>query len=354
LEARLDEARVPFLVRHLAAWIPARSDATIAYPLFYLRGLRPRLWSLLHIIEREHIDLIYTNTSLLLEGALAARRARLPHVWHIHEYVRGNADLRPYVPAACIDKITQALSDKIITVSSALARSRFRGIESKTRVVYNGLDLDVLRGGDSTRIRSLLPIAKQHPIVIFIGAISQRKDPLTFIRAAAIVHAVRPDVHFLVVGAVTDPILERRAVALISTSNLGARCHLLGLRDDVKDLLAAAAVYVSTSIQETFGLATVEAMATGTPVVVTRCGGPEEVVSSGDTGVLVSPRDHDAVASAILDLLAHPETARRMGEAGKLTVEQFFTVQSYARHISEVLEEALGCATVRIRSRGTL
>lgn len=338
LEERLSKANVAYVIRHLKLWIPSTNHQQSPHPFAWLSGLRARLWSLLTLIERENIDLIYTNTSTLLEGALAARRARLPHVWHIHEHLRGNADLHCPIPPFWIDKLTLALSTRIVAPSHALAQARFANA-AKVCVVPNGIDLNAFHNGDGQRLRQELGISSQAPVITFVGAISHNKDPLTFIRAAAIVHRRFPNAHFLLAGTVADPELERQARALVQTE--GLKVHFLGYRHDVADLLAAATVYVSTSTQESFGRTLVEAMASGTPVVATRCGGPEEVVVDGQTGFIVSPSDHEAVASAISTLLENPDTARKMGEAGRNRAYACFSVQAYADKIGQILEEVL-------------
>lgn len=338
MEEKLKQASIPYAIRFLSRWIPSRRNTSWHYPLRWFSGLRARLWSLLALIERENIDLVYTNTSTLLEGALAARRARLPHIWHIHEHLRGNADLHCFIPPFWIDKLTLALSTRIITPSGAVAQARFANA-AKVCVVPNGIDFNAFHNGDGQRLRQELGISSQAPVITFIGAISRTKDPISFIRAAAIVQRRFPNAHFLVAGTVADPELERQARALVQTE--GLKVHFLGYRHDVADLLAAATVHVSTSTQESFGRTLIEAMAAGTPVVATRCGGPEEVVVDGQTGFIVPPGDHEAVASAISTLLENPDTARKMGEAGRNRAYACFSVQAYADKISEVLDEVL-------------
>ncbi|MFN3919410.1 MAG: glycosyltransferase, partial [Methylohalobius sp.] len=260
MEETLRQTHISYVIRFTPCWISSPNRISWSYPFTWLSGLRARLWSLLALIEREKIDLVYTNTSTLLEGALAARRARLPHVWHIHEHLCGNADLHCPIPPFWIDKLTLALSARIITPSHALAKARFPNA-AKVRVVPNGIDLNAFNSGDGQRLRQELGISSKAPVITCIGAISRTKDPLTFIRAAAVVQRRFPNAHFLLAGTVADPELERQARALAQTESL--KVHFLGYRHDVADLLAAATVHVSTSNQESFGRTLVEAMASG-------------------------------------------------------------------------------------------
>jgi glycosyltransferase involved in cell wall biosynthesis len=338
LEEKLKRRAIAYQVRFLPRWIPPRRHGNLKYAANYLRSLRARLWSLLNLIEREKIDLVYTNTSTLLEGALAAKRARLPHIWHIHEHLRGNEDLRLFLPAAWIDRLTVQLSDFIITPSWALANSRFPN-SSKVRVVPNGIDLKNFAAGDGARMRAMLGLSPQIPLVTFIGSISPCKDPLTFVRAAALVHRSRPETYFVLAGVSVDPTLEQEIRAFIAQAGMANNFRLLGFCSEVADLLAAATVHVSTSVQECLPINLIEAMAAKKPVVATRCGGPEEIVIHGETGFIVPVQNPRAIADAVLQLLNHPNTAERFGQAGYTRAEKYFTVQAYAKCISEIITE---------------
>ena len=86
-------------------------------------GLRGRVWALAHLIERNDIDIVYTNTVTCLEGALAARITGRPHVWHLREQVKGNSQLRSIVPAFLIPWIVHALSRRTLVNSRHLYRA---------------------------------------------------------------------------------------------------------------------------------------------------------------------------------------------------------------------------------------
>ena len=342
LQEKLEQAEIPYLIRYiLKPWIGfnARTKQW-RWPLFCLKDLKSRLWALLTLIEREQIDLVYTNTSTVIEGALAAKRAGIPHLWHIHEHLRGNPDLRLFLPPTWTDRLTLTLADRIITPSQALAESRFPG-SPKVRVVPNGVDLASLQTGNDHRVRTELGIPAEAAVITFIGAISPCKDPLTFIRAAARIRQTFPEVWFLMAGAVADPTLESQVKSLADNPELRSHLRILGYRNDAADILAAATVHVSTSTKESFGLTLTEAMACGKPVVATHCGGPEEIVVDGKTGFVVPPGDPEAVASAVIKLLENPKLAEAFGKAGQKRAQQKYSVEAYASGIETVLEEGL-------------
>jgi glycosyltransferase involved in cell wall biosynthesis len=106
--------------------------------------------------------------------------------------------------------------------------------------------------------------------------------------------------------------------------------RFLGWTAEVEKLLAAADVLVCSSWFESFGLAVIEAMACGIPVVSTNRGGPAETVIDGETGFLTPPGRDDLIADLTLQLLTDAHLRREMGEAGRLRVCQFFSLDRYA------------------------
>ena len=104
--------------------------------------------------------------------------------------------------------------------------------------------------------------------------------------------------------------------------------------------MAASDVLVVSSEKESFGLTAIEALAVETPVVSTRCGGPEEILEDGVTGLLVPVKDPLAMAEAIVRLLLDPVFARRMGASGRIHVSEHFGVDRYVQGIQRVIQEA--------------
>ena len=103
-------------------------------------------------------------------------------------------------------------------------------------------------------------------------------------------------------------------------------------------------IFVFSSYLEGLGTAILDAMALGIPVVATRAGGIPEAVQDGITGLLVPPRDPQALADAVRYLLCHPEHVKAFGGAGRKRVEQYFTVERMVHSILQVYERVLADA----------
>ena len=100
---------------------------------------------------------------------------------------------------------------------------------------------------------------------------------------------------------------------------LAGRVHFLGQRRDIPDLLSALDIFVLPSHSEGVSLALLEAMAAGLPVIATAVGGLPEVVTDGENGLLIPPKDPEALAQALARLLADPALAKKLGENARRT-----------------------------------
>jgi glycosyltransferase involved in cell wall biosynthesis len=114
----------------------------------------------------------------------------------------------------------------------------------------------------------------------------------------------------------------------IKDFGLESRFFLLGFRQDVPQLLREFDVFVLSSTSEGFSLATIEAMATGIPVVVTKSGGPEEIVDDRQTGLMVPPADPASLAQGICEVLENPALARELAIKGQEKVASTFSLSS--------------------------
>ncbi len=115
----------------------------------------------------------------------------------------------------------------------------------------------------------------------------------------------------------------------------------LGEREDVPELVRALDVLLLPSWEEPFGRALIEAMALGVPVLATNVGGPPEILSDGEEGYLLAPREPEAWARAVGLLADQPERASAMGEAGRRRVREQFTLAGHVAAVLALYERAL-------------
>jgi glycosyltransferase involved in cell wall biosynthesis len=291
-------------------------------------GLRPGLvLRLAQLFRRWHIDVVHThNTRALVYGGPAARLARagrLIHTWHGQNLVGSPRE-------GLLFRLLSTLPDQVVAVSADAARLMEReGIpRSRVRTILNGIDLSRF---------SFSGMRDDGPIVS-VARLSPEKDIQTLLRAAALLSEQNSGLRLEIAGeGACLPDLKQLAAEL----GLNEQVRFLGQVDDVPALLARSRLFVLPSLTEGISLTLLEAMARGLPVVATRVGGNSEVVADGETGLLVSPGSPVELASALAKILRAPETARRMGHAGRRRVEQLFDIRRMVREYEDLYREAL-------------
>ena len=335
---------IPVFEKHLEHWAPCinmmKGRGRLSYLAHMLRGLRARSWAIARLIERHGIDLIYTNTVTCIEGAVAARMMKKPHLWHIHEPVTGNSELLPVLPVSFYAPIIARLSTHVVFPSRAVAADYPR-LREMASIVYNGIKLPPKQNRMRARdeVAQKLKVDPLQHWVAVVGAIQPRKDHHTFLAATTNVLKHRDDVHFIIVGTGAEHLVQALRNQ-IETLGLTGRVTLAGRWEgDITIFLAAIDVLVISSEQESFGLTAIESLAVETPVVATRCGGPAEIIEDGSDGFLVDVKDPPAMANAVLKLLADPAMRSAFGEAGRIRVSMRFTERQYVQGMQDALLE---------------
>jgi glycosyltransferase involved in cell wall biosynthesis len=336
------QAGVQVVSRDLDVWYAPEYKWGFKHLYLFIKKLRTRIWPLVHLINENKIDVVYSNALPSPDASLAAWYCGLPHVWHLHEAVCGNQYMRPYLPCFATKWLIKKLSSRIIAVSNQKA-AEFAGLPEPAgvRVVYNGVDLSRFKnnmfGLSSWTQSQQLCMGKK--LVALVGIISAHKGHDTLIKAAARVIEQQPETAFILIGPELGS-FGQQLREQIHALGIADKVFFLGPRNDVPNLLGLVNLLVLPSTQEALPLVMLEAMACGKPVVATRCGGPEEVVIDGETGFLVPVGDDSRLAERMKMILSDDALAARMGQAGRRRVEAFFSVSAYVRNIEKVIEEA--------------
>ncbi len=341
------------LVSHLiktgarVIFVPMRQLRTLpspAYQLGYAWRLLPTVGRIGREIAGIAPDLVHTNSLYCLYGAWAARFAKTMHVWHVREIPPQLPGLTPGYAG-----MVRRLSRTVIAMSEACVA----GLFGKTRpehvvVMPDALDITQWVGNpDRCRIRRELGLGPQQPVVGFVARLDPWKGCDVFVKAAAIVAAQHPDAVFLVSGDAPDGFqpYANGLRRLVGELGLGERVRFLGWRytlGDIPELMAALDVFCHTSITpEPFGLVLLEAMASGTPLIAARAGGPLEIVRDGVTGLLTAPGDAADLAAAMLRLLGSPDLRRDLAVAGRRRVEEEYSVSRFRDRLLGIYEAAI-------------
>jgi hypothetical protein len=209
-------------------------------------------------------------------------------------------------------------------------------------VVPSAVDLDDIPVAADPGVRTELGVPQDAPLVGTVGRIVAQKCPLDFVRMAALIHAERPDVRFVMVGDATLESADLEAETRREAERLGVPVIFTGFRADAPRVAAAFDVYVVPSLYEGLGRAVTEAMASARPVVATAVNGVPDLVAPGVTGLLAAPRDPAGLASAVLWMLDHSRDAARMGLQGRELVRAHFARKIMCDALDELYSELLG------------
>jgi glycosyltransferase involved in cell wall biosynthesis len=278
----------------------------------------------------------------------AARAARmvslklgLPEVITAHHYVARSGELPVHPRVKAVLAVSQALRENLVNTG--------RLPRELAAVVPNGIDLaeyvsraePQLGGAEASSVSS----RRRIPVVGFFGRLTVRKGPEYLVRAAAVLEADGVEAEYLFAG--DGP--ERRRIEKLSVE-LGVRKRFTFREGylEGRDLLPALDIFVAPSLQEALGIGILEAMACGVPVVASAVGGIFAMIRDGENGLLAPPRDHQALAARIRELLLNPARRLEMARAGRETVERDFSLQVMIGGTEEAYYAALDSGESRV------
>lgn len=341
LKSYLDGIKVKTVVTPLEWWTPIQFFFGERHYYSFLSGLRNRVHNLVRIINENGIDLVHSSTLTVADGAIAAKLAGRPHIWHIHGCFKGISvdSFGTYIPIEVLYTVVSSLSAKIVAVSQTVKDllSRYMPLH-KTEVIYNGIDLSRFDGRKrlSGCLHSEFPCLHDKLLAALVGRVAKVKGIEDYVEAAIKVLKRKDDIAFLIVGPTEDQILEERIRDRINSLHLTDKIILAGYRQDIPALLREVDLMVCSSESEGFPYSILEAMASRTAVVATKCGGAEEAVVHGETGYLVGVNKPHELAEAILSATQDRERLRLMGEKGRQKAEQLFDARLYARDFEKL------------------
>lgn len=324
-------------------------------------------------VAREGTDLVHSHTWYAnLGGHLAGLLAGIPHVVTAHSL----EPLRPwkaeqlgggYRISSFAERTAYESAAAVIAVSAGMRADVLASYPqvdpARVHVVHNGIDADRWKPERGPVARTLLTdrgIDPDAPTVVFLGRITRQKGLPYLLRA---LRQLPPEVQVvLLAGAPDTPEIQQEVVDLVeqlrASRPRAAAVHWVPEmlpRDEVVAVLSHATVFLCPSVYEPLGIVNLEAMACELPVVATATGGIPEVVVHGETGWLVpieqvqdgtgTPVDEDRfvadLAAAVVEAVADPERAARMGRAGRRRVVEQFSWSTVAERTVQVYRAVL-------------
>ncbi|MGE5287471.1 MAG: glycogen synthase [Micromonosporaceae bacterium] len=274
-------------------------------------------------------DVVHSHTWYAnLAGHLAGLVYGIPHVVTMHSL----EPLRPwkaeqlgggYALSCWCERVAAESAAAVVSVSEHMRAdvlATYPAIPAdRVHVIRNGIDTSEYAPDPDTDVLERYGVDPGRPFVIFVGRITRQKGLPVLLQAAA---RLDPSAQLVLCAGQPDTAELAAEVAELVTALRSARTGVIWLpemlaKPEVIQLLSHATVFACPSLYEPLGIVNLEAMACGTAVVASRVGGIPEVVTDGETGLLVPPDNPGALADALNLLLCDPGRAETMGRLGR-------------------------------------
>jgi glycosyltransferase involved in cell wall biosynthesis len=339
----LDRSRFEYEFAYLLPWKDALVGVLddMGFPVHGLDGARGVRWigRLRRLALDREIDLVHSHSPVPAVGARVGIRRRVRHVYTEHG-VWGHYHRATFWANAA----TFSRNDHVFSVSETVTSSvrypaplRFLRMPP-VETLYHGIDPGAAAGwGSSDGVREELGIPHDAPVVGTVANFRALKGHGYLLQAAGRIREAIPEARFVLVGR--GP-LEDQVRRQAGEMGLNGTVVFAGFRTDVPRVAASFDVFALPSLYEGLSIALLEVMALGKPVVVTRVGGSPEVVSDGVDGLLVPPRDPEALAQGILTVLRDVSLRQRLGASARRRAADF-DIRHAVRRTEQVYGELL-------------
>ena len=286
-------------------------------------------------IDKQHIDLLYTSTSVIISGGLAAKKRGIPNISHIHEIPSGN---KPY--EIFIGLFARHFSTKVIAVSNSVAK-HWQPYLKKQQLnkVYNGIIFPFTKTPNNTKRKT-----DQNITITSIGRLIPSKGHKYFIEAAKELLKLNNQYQFLIVGD-TFPgyeSYEDELKTFVVENNLHQTIHFLGHRTDIEDILAKSDLVFHSSITpDSLPTVLFEAIKMRVPVAATDLAGAVEILDNGNCGLLLPLNNVKKAAHMINDYINDEKLKTSNIEKAIEHTNQYFSPTKFEKNILDIFKNTL-------------
>lgn len=297
------------------------------------------LFKFYNLLKKEKFDIVHTHLfHSNIIGRIMARLCHVPIVISTLHYAfsyNGNFGI-------ILERLTAKLADRIIVVSDAVRNFCINEIkipQERLQLIYNGVDLNIL---DEVFIN--LPSLREELslnndfLVGCIGRFAEVKGQRYLLKAIAEVIKVHNKIKFLLIGS--GP-LEKELRDLTKALGISDNIIFLDSRRDIPQMMHSVDLYVVPSLQEGLSITLLEALAMEKPTIATTVGGNPEVIIHEESGILIPPKDHKAIAKSIIRLFENKDKAKELGIKGRLRVIERFNIKENVSKTQSLYENLI-------------
>jgi glycosyltransferase involved in cell wall biosynthesis len=310
------------------------------------------IWKLSKILRREKVEILQTHLwEASLVSLLAARLARTP----LRIFTRHHLDqahlIGKKIPLE-IDRWTAREAMRVVVLSNAVKEFMISADHidgRKIQVIYQGFDFERFAAENEAgqRVREEFGFTQNDFVIGCIANFFPTKGHRFLLQSVKSLLGAIPNLKLFFVGSGGDKKdLERQ----IQELGLAERVVFSGFRKDVPACMNAMDLVVHPSLSEAFCQVLIESMSVGKPLISTDVGGAKEVITNGETGILVPPEDAEAIAKAIKEVYFNQEFCQKMALAGQKSVRERFTIENMVNQQIECYENWLKEVKLKIKN----
>lgn len=356
----LDRARwEPILISGPGGTLDEEAKTEGSAPVYFVptlvRNIHPILdaaafFHILYLLIRLRPEIVHTHSSKAgILGRFAAALAGVPVILHTFHGFGFHDFQHPFLKSIFVflESLAARISTRLIVVSSENTQKGLAhgvGKPSQYRVVHSGIAIAKFSEArvDREQKKIELGIPVKNRVVAMVACLKPQKAPLDFIGIARRLAPEFEDVSFLLIG---DGELRNKIEYNIREYRLGGKIKLPGWRRDMPQIYPIVDILVLTSLWEGLPRAFPEAMAAAVPIVATNVDGAREIIRDGVNGYLAGPRDVEALARRVRELLRDPALAHRMGQAGREALGKDFDIDVMVQKLDDLYQKEISCHT---------
>ena len=325
---------VPSISWVVPGWYPSSMLVSLGQVKHILKN-KVYARELTKILKAEHVDLVHINTSYSYFGVFAAKRARIPYVWHIREFLEEDQGNRFYFPRYSHRLMSRA--SLVIAISNSIYEKYSKVItKEKIKVIYNGIDTE----------QFYMPgrhIFKDSRITLcYVGGLSELKGTDDLIEACRLLNARGyKDSYRLLIAGRGNEAYEAQLRDRINQYELD-NIEMLGFRTDVPQVMEQADVSIVTSRCEAFGRVTVEAMLTGNLVLGADSAGTKELLQDGKLGVLYECGNPESIKEQVIFIIENRDSLTDKADVARTYMREHMSARKNAENIYREYRRILG------------
>lgn len=331
LAMKLKQLSINFSVTHL----PWCANDNGLFDSKNVKDIGKSTLEVIKILKEINPDIVYTNSSVILQGALAAKSLGLKHIWHIREFGELDYGIDFYLPLARRSKFVYDYSDKIIFISNALKNYYHAYIpEDKSVLIYNNVKVPELKDSLNFQKDSDLTL-------LMVGHVHPGKGQMEAVKAIKVLKERGiTDVKLNIVGKRLDKYYNE-ILAYISENELNSQINFFDYTNNPSEFFLNSDVVLMCSRSEGFGRVTVEGMLFEKPVIGAAAGGTLDIIKDEYNGLLYQPGNEFDLAAKIMIFFDNREKISEFGKNGKLFCEDHFSDKKYIGEIKSLIEKIL-------------